>query len=207
MLRLLVIFLFLAVNFCCTEGYWDRTCERNTMYLSCNHGVIDVRSAWYGRDRSGVCSERGSTENTNCYTGATSYVSGECDGRSYCSLYVSNSAFGDPCVGTVKYLTVSYRCKTGGRQRLKRICERNWGDIRCYGSDRIDVLSAFYGRKTGGHVCSGSVYTTSCETSAYSYVYRNCDGDQSCSLHAHNHHFGDPCQGTYKYLEVRYRCK
>ena len=76
------------------------------MYLSCNHGVIDVRSAWYGRDRSGVCSERGSTENTNCYTGATSYVSGECDGRSYCSLYVSNSAFGDPCVGTVKYLTV-----------------------------------------------------------------------------------------------------
>lgn len=102
---------------------------------------------------------------------------------------------------------VTYRCLWKSKPHregiLKRICERKWGDISCYGSDRINILSAFYGRKTGGHICPGTVRTTSCETSAYSYVRRKCQDRQGCRLHAHNHHFGDPCYGTGKYLEVR----
>lgn len=60
---------------------------------------------------------------------------------------------------------------------MKRICECNWGDICCYGSDRIDVLLVFYGCKMGGYVCLGLVYIIFCEILVYSYVYWNCDGD------------------------------
>lgn len=37
------------------------------------------------------------------------------------------------------------------------------------------------------------------------YVYR-CNGKNSCTISASNSVFGDPCYGTYKYLEVSYVC-
>lgn len=37
------------------------------------------------------------------------------------------------------------------------------------------------------------------------YVYR-CNGKNSCTVSASNSVFGDPCGGTYKYLEVSYVC-
>lgn len=37
------------------------------------------------------------------------------------------------------------------------------------------------------------------------YVYR-CNGKNSCTISASNSVFGDPCFGTYKYLEVSYVC-
>ncbi|CDQ94852.1 unnamed protein product [Oncorhynchus mykiss] len=33
-----------------------------------------------------------------------------CDGKRQCIVKVSNSVFGDPCVGTYKYLDVAYTC-------------------------------------------------------------------------------------------------
>lgn len=73
--------------------------------------MIDVWSVWYGCDWLGVCLERGSIENINCYIGVMSYVSGECDGWLYCSFYVLNLVFGDLCVGIVKYLMVGLKFK------------------------------------------------------------------------------------------------
>ena len=32
----------------------------------------------------------------------------ECQGQSKCTLHAKNSAFGDPCVGTFKYLEVGH---------------------------------------------------------------------------------------------------
>ena len=37
-------------------------------------------------------------------------VKKKCDSKSFCQVYASNSVFGDPCVGTIKYLQVSYSC-------------------------------------------------------------------------------------------------
>ncbi|KAK9968288.1 hypothetical protein ABG768_002622 [Culter alburnus] len=34
-----------------------------------------------------------------------------------------------------------------------------------------------------------------------------CDGSKSCSIPALNSVFGDPCYGTYKYLDVSYECQ
>ena len=33
-----------------------------------------------------------------------------------------------------------------------------------------------------------------------------CDDKESCKVSASNRIFGDPCPGTYKYLEVNYQC-
>uniref|UniRef100_A0A671S5W3 SUEL-type lectin domain-containing protein n=1 Tax=Sinocyclocheilus anshuiensis TaxID=1608454 RepID=A0A671S5W3_9TELE len=33
-----------------------------------------------------------------------------CEGKNSCSILASNSVFSDPCVGTIKYLYISYSC-------------------------------------------------------------------------------------------------
>ncbi|KAG5282843.1 hypothetical protein AALO_G00035270 [Alosa alosa] len=33
-----------------------------------------------------------------------------CDGKTSCSVQASNSIFTDPCIGTFKYLNISYSC-------------------------------------------------------------------------------------------------
>ena len=37
------------------------------------------------------------------------------------------------------------------------------------------------------------------------YCFR-CNSKQSCEIEASNDHFGEPCLGVYKYLEVTYSC-
>jgi hypothetical protein len=38
-------------------------------------------------------------------------------------------------------------------------------------------------------------------------VQGKCNGKAECQLHAVSSVFGgDPCPGTYKYLEIKYRC-
>ena len=42
--------------------------------------------------------------------------------------------------------------------------------------------------------------------SSLGIVNGNCNGRRSCTIHANNGVFGDPCGGTYKYLEVSWTC-
>ena len=62
-------------------------------------------SALYGRTKQGVCGHNG---DTNCGNAKKSMkvAKQECQGQSSCTLHAENSAFGDPCEGTVKYLEV-----------------------------------------------------------------------------------------------------
>ena len=34
-----------------------------------------------------------------------------CNNKTSCAIQASNSLFGDPCVGTFKYLDIDYECK------------------------------------------------------------------------------------------------
>ena len=46
-----------------------------------------------------------------------------------------------------------------------------------------------------------------CEAgSSFDEVDDRCGGESECEVSASNSVFGDPCRGTYKYLEVGYRC-
>ncbi|VDI50523.1 Hypothetical predicted protein [Mytilus galloprovincialis] len=89
-----------------------------------------------------------------------------------------------------------------------KICEGRSSNITCSGGTKIHIMKAIYGR-TEKDVCpSKAIKTTSC-LSGYStcIVKAKCNGKSSCLLKASNDVFGDPCKGTYKYLEVEHICR
>ena len=80
-------------------------CEHKHMTIDCGGLDINILSASYGRTQQGVC---GRGRSTNCHAGSSmSLARYECQGQTRCTLYAKNEAFGDPCVGTFKYLKVS----------------------------------------------------------------------------------------------------
>jgi len=172
---------------------------------------INILSASYGRTKQDMCSHI-LNKDTNCHAGTSMRVARfECQGQPRCTLHAKNSAFGDPCVGTFKYLEVKYECvhKTElfDDGWLVRVCEGAKQTIHCKAPQKLHIVSANYGRLTGGHICPGPVKTTNCGAAvSQAKVTHNCDGKQECVLEATNGQFGDPCVGTRKYLEVRYRC-
>ncbi|CAL8395251.1 unnamed protein product [Arctogadus glacialis] len=75
--------------------------------------VIKVIRAFYGRnDRTTCPGNPGQAVNqVNCFsTTATSTVAKSCDGKRNCTVHASNSVFGNPCGGILKYLEVAYTC-------------------------------------------------------------------------------------------------
>ena len=104
-----------------------------------------------------------------------------------------------------------YECVPKSQVRdsvLLRICEHRAQTIRCPScKPKINIVSANYGRLIGGHICGGpvrTVRTTNCGAAgSLDKVKRSCRGKRSCRLTASNGIYGDPCVGTYKYLEVR----
>lgn len=45
-----------------------------------------------------------------------------CEGKNRCSILASNSVFSDPCLGTFKYLYISYSCVS----KCKCYCSEQW---------------------------------------------------------------------------------
>ena len=89
------------------------------------------------------------------------------------------------------------------REMQLQFCEHDSHTLTCYGS-QINILSANYGRLTGAQVCGwGPIKTTNCKAyGTLAKVRAHCQGRSHCTLRASNSEFGDPCVGTYKYLEV-----
>ncbi|XP_078619233.1 pentraxin fusion protein-like [Branchiostoma floridae x Branchiostoma japonicum] len=92
-------------------------------------------------------------------------------------------------------------------EHILHICERNSDSISCQGDEVIQIVSANYGR-TDPNVCSNNpVSVVDClSPTTFQTVQSICDNQQSCTLDVTNAVFGDPCDGTSKYLEVLYRC-
>ncbi|KAA0721285.1 L-rhamnose-binding lectin CSL2 [Triplophysa tibetana] len=200
------------------------TCESQTAFLSCVQGVIKVLSANYGRTDSKTCSTgRPDNElsNVQCTQSTSlSVVASRCDGKISCSIVAENAAFMDPCGGTYKYLTVSYKCVAPPppspspspvpSEKAVVTCESQTASLSC-DQGTIKVLSANYGR-TDRQTCStgrpdDQLTNVQCSLStSLSVVASRCDGKTSCSFIAENAAFTDPCGGTYKYLTVSYKC-
>ncbi|XP_033125991.1 rhamnose-binding lectin-like [Anneissia japonica] len=87
-------------------------CEHDTDNLTCDSMyTIRVRTAIYGRMHLGVVyCDYSSTGNTNCSIDVFQDISGKCDGKNRCTITASNGNYGDPCVGTYKYLNIEYEC-------------------------------------------------------------------------------------------------
>ncbi|XP_012564264.2 latrophilin Cirl [Hydra vulgaris] len=100
-----------------------------------------------------------------------------------------------------------------------RACEGYNLIINCHGHGKIKVVYANYGR-TSSRICSrrrsffrriiNPIYLrNNCDNhkSSTKEVRSRCSGRSSCIVQASNGVFGDPCFGTYKYLEVQFYCK
>ena len=71
----------------------------------------------------------------------------------------------------------------------------------------INILSAFYGRKSSAHCSYGDVSNTNCQVDATRYAKYYAQGKDYGLASANSAEFGDPCPGITKYLEIRYECK
>ena len=76
----------------------------------------------------------------------------------------------------------------------------------------IRVYSAKFGRTSTAACSEGrddGTNETSCHgpSDAVTKMRDTCNGRLSCFAGAYSDAFGDTCPGTYKYLDVHYRCQ
>lgn len=74
----------------------------------------------------------------------------------------------------------------------------------------IFIEKAIFGRTKDDSVCPHSLTTdTNCvSTESQAIIKSKCDGKSECIINVNNDELGgDPCSGTYKYLEVNYICQ
>ena len=73
----------------------------------------------------------------------------------------------------------------------------------------LNIVHANYGRTSGDRCHHKYMSNKYCYAANSTTIVRNlCEGKVSCRVSAYNSVFGgDPCPGTYKYLEIRFQCK
>ncbi|XP_068189547.1 L-rhamnose-binding lectin SML-like [Antennarius striatus] len=183
----------------------------NVHHLKCDIGVINVQNALYGRANRMICSEGRPEQqlaNTDCAQKDTmDTIKGRCDGKKVCEFNIDVVQTSDPCFGIYKYLETNYTCFPAVHHVA---CERSLAHLYCDEGQIIFVYGAEYGRRDST-TCSykrppSQVENTSC-LNPTNKVAESCNGRNSCTIQVKNSVFGDPCRGTYKYLEVAYVCE
>ena len=87
-------------------------------------------------------------------------------------------------------------------------CEHSKFHLECDPGQTISILSAMYGRQTSSICPDGPIKTNSCAAeNSLAVVRENCNGHRTCDGKASNGVFGDPCRGTFKYLDIEYKCE
>ncbi|XP_031681619.1 L-rhamnose-binding lectin CSL3 isoform X4 [Oncorhynchus kisutch] len=214
MLRLTVVTLLATACCTLTDGAISITCEGSDALLQCDGGKIHIKRANYGRRQHDVCSIGRPVKqltDTNCLSqSSTSKMAERCGGKSECIVPASNFVFGDPCVGTYKYLDTKYSCVQQQETISSIICEGSDSQLLCDRGE-IRIQRANYGRRQHD-VCSigrphKQLKNTNClSLSTTSKMAERCGGKSECIVPASNFVFGDPCVGTYKYLDTKYSC-
>ncbi|XP_037545313.1 L-rhamnose-binding lectin CSL2-like [Nematolebias whitei] len=193
------------------------TCDDadNVQHLSCEIGVIDVESALYGRIDRKTCSEgkpKNQLTNTHCsQEGTLEVFQKRCNGLEVCEINGNVVRTSDPCFGIYKYIDTTYSCVSPASSTVHSItCENSLAYLQCEEGQVLHVFSADYGR-SDSTTCSyqrpdSQVLNVDCSRTSDKVAAR-CNGKSSCTFQASNSVFGDPCEGTYKYLTVDYTCQ
>ncbi|KAI5094815.1 hypothetical protein C0J45_14890, partial [Silurus meridionalis] len=89
-------------------------------------------------------------------------------------------------------------------------CEHNTAILQC-GAKLIKLISANYGRTDSTTCSAGKPYNQIFKTNCYmpntlKLVEARCEGKSSCEVPATNTVFSDPCNGTFKFLNIVYTC-
>uniref|UniRef100_A0A669CTE6 SUEL-type lectin domain-containing protein n=1 Tax=Oreochromis niloticus TaxID=8128 RepID=A0A669CTE6_ORENI len=173
------------------------TCDDSLANLQCGESegqVLLIHGADYGRRDSTTCSlnlPASQLQNVQC-------------SKPISILADSSSVFGDPCFGTYKYLEMAYSCHFHSVT-----CEGSQAKLQCEGQV-IVVYWANFGRRDNTTCPDGNTAqlqnVTCLSPNSPENVTNSCNWQNSCTVEASNTVFGDPCGGTYKYLEVVYDC-
>uniref|UniRef100_A0A1A8F0W6 SUEL-type lectin domain-containing protein n=2 Tax=Nothobranchius korthausae TaxID=1143690 RepID=A0A1A8F0W6_9TELE len=114
----------LQTTYTCLPAITSVTCEHSLTHLKCDEGqIISVYSADYGRRDLTTCiygRPISQIQNSACFN-PTNKVADSCEGKNSCTIQASNSVFGDPCVGTNKYLEVAYACQYPSNSQGKAV--------------------------------------------------------------------------------------
>ncbi|XP_077371009.1 L-rhamnose-binding lectin SML-like [Festucalex cinctus] len=180
--------------------------------LSCDHGVLKVQQALFGRSSSLVCAEgkpQQALANTKCARKNTKKdLEASCNGKKSCEVSVADFRTPDPCVGTSKYLQTNFTCVSA---MTVVACEGSVAHLYCESGHFISIMGAYYGRSDQTTCVLGRephrIKNVDCLHRATNYVAKSCNWKHSCSITASNDVFGDPCHGTYKYLAISYLCE
>lgn len=90
------------------------------------------------------------------------------------------------------------------------VCEGGAFYLDCPAPSTILITEAIYGRTESAVVCPyiTAPLTTNCtSTTSDGIVKGSCNGQHRCQFTVTNALLGgDPCPGTYKYLQVTYTC-
>jgi len=191
----------------------DVFCEhrgQRTIECSRDH-VIDIESAFYGRLSKDHCGYH-EHYNLNCRaTTSGQRIRNACNGVNKCTLFPDDSVYGNPCGVTWKYIQVQYSCIHKARQpKLKQavFCEgAGERNIQCPAGQVLDIQSGFYGRMSKDYCTYNEGESLDCvaETSEQR-IETKCSGKSICYLNPHNDVYGNPCEGTRKYIQVKYNC-
>lgn len=93
--------------------------------------------------------------------------------------------------------------------KSKYVCQGQRLRLRCEGGYIIRILGAKYGRlEPGSSICPHENITDlNCRApDVLLKMTVRCGNKQKCTVKADHTMFGDPCPGTFKYLDVIYRC-
>ncbi|XP_033105774.1 uncharacterized protein LOC117108037 [Anneissia japonica] len=190
-------------------------CENEDIEIECGAENILIQTAFFGRLEDDVCEGNDRNPDLSCSANSAQFlVDQHCNGLHSCTIPANVLFFGDPCEGTSKYLRITYQCvseQNNERQEYSapftmKVCERDRMNLHC-GHSNIDIMESMYGRTDPDSCPHRSIQTTECRAdSSLSVVRESCQGEHSCTIRANNGVFGDPCRGTYKFLEVTYRC-
>ncbi|XP_061128409.1 L-rhamnose-binding lectin CSL1-like [Syngnathus typhle] len=189
----------------CDYGHWQ------VHRLYCDHGVINVQQALYGRSSSLVCANdkpQKHLANTHCAQPNTANrLKKSCNGKKLCEVSLEDFRKPDPCADTFKYFQTNFTCLPA---ITVVVCEGSVAHLHCGFGHVIDVYGADYGRRDRT-TCSyrraaHELENVDC-THPTDLVAKMCNGKYACAITASNTVFGDPCVTIYKYLEISYTCQ
>uniref|UniRef100_A0A3P9DNY3 SUEL-type lectin domain-containing protein n=1 Tax=Maylandia zebra TaxID=106582 RepID=A0A3P9DNY3_9CICH len=171
--------------------------------LSYEGQVIVVSWANYGRRDKTTCSHGrpvSQLQNVHCtWSGSMNYVTTRCNGTNMCEINTNMVCTCDPSVCT--YLDITFTCVPAIHSVT---CQESQANLQCGEGQVIVVSWVNYGRRDNTTCSHGrpvsQIQNVHC-SSPSSAEYNNC------TVGASNTVFGDPCGGTYKYLEVVYDCQ
>lgn len=190
-------FLHPAVN----QATTTTVCENEAITLTCETGVIDVISAYYGQDgQFDDCRTGGFILSTCAAEGTLLEVQNRCQGKATCTFTADLDVFGVPCTAA-KYARVEHHCtpealgsevpQTPVRRNTPQASTMN---LQCPEGTFLDVQRVRFGRPDREESCFSP--------SAEAIITMACQGQTQCEVDATVDNLGETCEPSNNMLEV-----